>query len=445
DARILSVHSRIELVMAASKNTRRVAIVDALRTPFAKSGTALKSQSTLDLSSAVVGELLARSGVDAGKVDRVVYGSVVQSVDAPNVAREIVLAGPFPASVDAYSVTRACATSTQSFVDGAQAILLGDADIVITGGADSLSRPPITYSDRFVDILMEANAARDLPAKARAFSQVRPRDLAPHPPAIAERSTNETMGDSAEKMAKANGISREAQDEFALRSHTKAIEAREAGIFDSEVMPYPVPPRFKDIVERDTIPRDDSSLEKLAKLKPVFDRKYGTVTAANASPLTDGASALLLMDESVAKALGYEPKAYLRSYAFAALDPNWQLLMGPAFATPIALDRAGMTLADLDLIDMHEAFAAQILSNIQAFASDSFARERLGRDKAIGEIDDAKFNIYGGSISLGHPFGATGARQIMTMANELDRRGGGTALVTQCAAGGLGAAVILEK
>ena len=431
--------------MAASKKTRRVAIVDALRTPFAKSGTVLKSQSTLDLSSAVVRELVARSGIDAGTVDRVVYGSVVQSVDAPNIAREIVLAGPFPESVDAYSVTRACATSTQSFVDGAQAILLGDADIVITGGADSLSRPPITYSDRFVDILMEANAARDLPSKARAISQVRPRDLAPHPPAIAERSTNETMGDSAEKMAKANGISREAQDEFALRSHTKAVEAREAGIFDSEVMPYPVPPRFKDIVDQDTIPRDDSSLAKLAKLKPVFDRKYGTVTAANASPLTDGASALLLMDESVAKALGYEPKAYLASYAFAALDPNWQLLMGPAFATPIALDRAGMTLADLDLIDMHEAFAAQILSNVQAFASDSFAQKRLGRDKAIGEIDDAKFNIYGGSISLGHPFGATGARQIMTMANELDRRGGGTALVTQCAAGGLGAAVILEK
>jgi acetyl-CoA acyltransferase len=431
--------------MASSKTSRRVAIVDGLRTPFAKSGTVFKHQSTFDLSSAVVRELVARSGIDTATVDRVVYGSVVQSVDSPNIAREIVLAGPFPQTVDAYSVTRACATSTQSFVDAAQSILLGDADIVIAGGADSLSRPPITYSDRFVDILMEANAARDLPSKAKAFSRVRPRDLAPHPPAIAERSTNETMGDSAEKMARANGISREAQDEFALRSHVKAVEAWEAGVFDTEVMPYPVPPRFKETVERDTIPRPDSSLEQLARLKPVFDRKYGTVTAANSSPLTDGASALLLMEESVAKALGYEPKAYLRSYAFAALDPNWQLLMGPALATPIALDRAGMTLGDLDLIDMHEAFAAQILSNLQAFASDTFAQERLGREKAIGEIDDTKFNIYGGSISLGHPFGATGARQIMTMANELDRRGGGTALVTQCAAGGLGAAVILEK
>ncbi len=431
--------------MATKKKTRRVAIVDGLRTPFAKSGTVLRDQSALSLGTAVVSELIARAGIDSGDIDRVVYGTVVQSVDSPNIGREIVLAGPFPESVDAYSVTRACATSTQSFVDAAQAILLGDADIVIAGGSESLSKPPITYSDRFVDILMEANAAKDVQGKARAFAKVRPRDLAPHAPAIAERSTGETMGDSAEKMAKENGISREAQDEYTLRSHAKAVAAWEAGIFDSEVMPYPIPPRYNETVERDTIPRSDSTMEKLASLKPVFDRTYGSVTAANSSPLTDGASALLLMDEAVAKALGYTPKAFLKSYAFAALDPNWQLLMGPALATPIALDRAGMTLDDLDLIDMHEAFSAQVLSNLQAFASDSFARKRLGRDKAIGEIDDDKFNIYGGSISLGHPFGATGTRQLMTMANELERRGGGTALVTQCAAGGIGAAVILER
>jgi len=348
-----------------------------------------------------------------------------------------------PDTVDAFSVTRACATSTQSFVDGAQSILLGDVDIVITGGAESLSNPPITYSDRFTDILLEANAARDLPAKMRAFTKVRPKDLAPHTPAIAERSTDESMGDSAEKMAKENGIIRQDQDEYALESHTKTIAAWEAGIFDDEVMPYPLPPRYTDTLEIDTIPRADSTLEKLSTLRPVFDRKYGSVTAGNSSPLTDGAAALVLMDESVAKALGYEPKAYLKSYAFAAVDPNWQLLMGPALATPIALDRAGMTLDDL--VDMHEAFAAQVLSNVQAFASESFARERLGRERAIGEIDETKFNIYGGSISIGHPFGATGARQIITMANELNRRGGGTALVTQCAAGGIGAAVILEK
>jgi acetyl-CoA acyltransferase len=424
---------------------RRVAIVDGLRTPFAKSGTALRDQTTLALSSAVVSELLARSGLDGAQVDRVVYGSVVQDVAAPNIAREIVLAGPFPESVDAYSVTRACATSTQSVVDAAQAIMLGDADIVIAGGADSLSKPPVTYSDAFVDALMKANAAKDLPSKARAFTRVRPKDLAPVPPAIAERSTGETMGDSAEKMAKENGISREDQDAYAISSHRKAVAAWESGIFDDEVMPLPLAPRFTSTVERDTIPRADSTPEKLAGLKPVFDRRYGSVTAANSSPLTDGASAVLLMAEETATALGYEPRAYLKSYGFAALDPNWQLLMGPSLATPIALDRAGMQLSDLDLIDMHEAFAAQVLSNVRAFASKDFAETYLGRSEAIGEIDEDSFNIYGGSISIGHPFGATGARQIVTMANELHRRGGGTALVTQCAAGGLGAAVILEK
>jgi acetyl-CoA acyltransferase len=423
----------------------RVAIVDGLRTPFAKSGTVFRDLSTLELSSAVVAELLARSGLTGAQIDRVIYGSVVQDVASPNIAREIVLAGPFPEATDAYSVTRACATSTQSVVNAAQAIMLGEANVVIAGGADSLSRPPITYSDNFVDALMRANSARDLPSKAKAFTTVRPRDLAPVPPAIAERSTGETMGDSAEKMAKENGISRFDQDEFAASSHTKALAAWEAGVFDDEVMPFPIPPRYEETVERDTIPRADSTPENLARLKPVFDRKYGSVTAANSSPLTDGASATLLMSEEAAEALGLEPLAYIRSYAFAALDPNWQLLMGPALATPIALDRAGMKLDDLDLIDMHEAFAAQVLSNVQAFASKEFAAERLGRDEAIGEIDPDKFNIYGGSISIGHPFGATGARQINTMANELNRRGGGTALVTQCAAGGLGAAVVLEK
>jgi acetyl-CoA acyltransferase len=431
--------------MSPKQNGRRVAIVDGLRTPFAKSGTVFRNESTLDLASSVVAELVARSGIDAATVDQVVYGTVVADIAAPNIAREIVLAGPFPQTVDAFSVSRACATSTQSFVSAAQSILLGDANIVIAGGADSLSRPPITYSDRFVEILMEANAAKDMPSKAKAFSKVRPKDLAPNPPAIAERSTGKTMGHSAEDMAKENGITREAQDEFAVRSHAKAIEAWEAGIFDQEVMPYPLPPMYTETVEQDNIPRMDSTTEKLAGLRPVFDRKYGSVTAANASPLTDGASALMLMDETVAKALGHEPKAYLKSYAFAAIDPNWQLLMGPAFAAPLALDKAGMTLGDMDVIDMHEAFAAQILSNVQAFESDAFAKEYLGRDKAIGEIDMDKFNLYGGSISIGHPFAATGARQIVTMANELERRGGGTALVTQCAAGGIGAAVILER
>ncbi|HLU32010.1 MAG TPA: acetyl-CoA C-acyltransferase FadI [Acidimicrobiia bacterium] len=424
---------------------RRVAIVDGLRTPFAKAGTDLKDASTLDLSSAVVTELLARSGLDGHDVDRVVFGSVVQDVHAPNIAREVVLATPLPDTTDAYSIVRACATSTQTTIDAARAIADGDIDVAIAGGADSLSNPPVTFSDEFVDVMMEAQSARDLPSRLKAFSKLRPRDLAPHPPAIADRSTGESMGDGAERMARIWGITREEQDQFALESHRRAVEAWEKGVYEAEVMPFPVPPRYRDVVERDTLPRPDTTLEKLGELRPAFDRRYGTITAGNASPLTDGAAALVLMAEETARRLGYEPKAYIRSFASAAVDPNWQLLIGPALSSPVALDRAGMTLDDIDVIDLHEAFAAQVLAVKRAFASDDFARENLERDKAIGEIPDDKLNLYGGSISLGHPFGATGARQLLTMANELERRDAGTALISQCAAGGLGATVILER
>jgi acetyl-CoA acyltransferase len=225
----------------------------------------------------------------------------------------------------------------------------------------------------------------------------------------------------------------------------KAVTAWEKGVFAEEVMPLPLPPRYEATVMQDGIPRADTTLEKLASLRPVFDRKYGSVTAGNSSPLTDGAAMILLMEEETARRLGFEIKAFIRAWAFAALDPSWQMLMGPSFATPVALDRAGMTLADIDVIDMHEAFAAQMLSNIRAFASPGWARTHLDRDEPIGEIDPEKLNLYGGSISLGHPFAATGARQTLTMANELQRRDRGTALITQCAAGGLGAALILER
>jgi acetyl-CoA acyltransferase len=426
-------------------NGRRVAIVAGLRTPFAKSGTAFRDVTAADLGSAVVTELLQRAGLSGEDIDQLVYGAVVGDVTAPNIAREIVLGTGLPRSVDAYSVSRACATSTQAIVNGAQAILFGDAEVVIAGGADSLSKPPIQYDDAVVSALMAANSAKDLPSKLKAFTGLRPRDLAPRAPELADKASGLTMGDAAEKMARENGISREDQDAYAYGSHMKAVEAWEKGIYDGEVMAYPLPPKYTETVTSDTIPRADSSLEKLASLKPVFDRKYGSVTAGNSSPLTDGASAIVLMEAKTAERLGFVPLAYIRSWAFAALDPSWQMLMGPSFATPIALDRAGMTLADIDVIDMHEAFAAQMLSNIRAFASAEWAKTYLDRDEAIGEIDETRLNPYGGSISLGHPFGATGARQALTMANELIRRDRGTALITQCAAGGLGAALILER
>jgi acetyl-CoA acyltransferase len=426
-------------------NGRRVGIVAGLRSPFFKSGTAYRDLSTLDLGAAVVNEMLQRNSLDPARVDQVVFGSVVPEVAAPNIAREIALRNNMPASVDAFSVSRACATSTQSIVSGTQAILAGDAEIVVAGGADSLSKPPITYSDAVVDALMAASAAKDMPSKLRAFTGIRPKDLAPRPPALEDLSSGLTMGAAAEKMARENGITREAQDQYAFESHLKAVEAWEKGVFDDEVMAFPIPPRFQDVVARDGIPRADTTLEKLASLRPAFDRKYGSVTAGNASPLTDGAAAVVLMEEGTAATLGFEIKAFIRAWAFTGLDPAGQMLMGPSYATPRALDRAGMSLEDIDVIDMHEAFAAQVLSNIQAFASAEWAQKHLGRDEAIGTIDPDRLNLYGGSVSLGHPFAATGARQALTMANELVRRDAGTALVTQCAAGGLGAALILER
>jgi acetyl-CoA acyltransferase len=426
-------------------NGRRVAIVAGLRTPFMKSGTQYRELSTLDLGAAVTTELLQRTGIGGDAIDQVVFGAVVADVAAPNIAREVVMRCNLPPSVDAFSVSRACATSTQAIVSGAEAILLGNADIVIAGGADSLSKPPITYDDRFVDILMRANAAKDLPTKVKAFSKVRPGHLAPRPPALADLSSGLTMGDAAEKMARENGIGRRAQDEYALESHRKAVAAWEKGVYDDEVMHLPIPPRYTDVPTRDGIPRADTTMERLAALRPAFDRKYGTVTAGNSSPLTDGAAAVVLMEEEAARRLGFEPKAFVRAWAFIGLDPAWQMLMGPSFATPIALERAGLALDQIDVIDMHEAFAAQMLSNIQAFASPEWAQRHLGRQTPIGEVAPDKLNLYGGSISLGHPFAATGARQALTMANELQRRDRGTALVTQCAAGGLGAALILER
>jgi acetyl-CoA acyltransferase len=422
-----------------------VAIVDGLRTPFMKAGTVYKDMSTLDLAASCVTELMERSAVDRGDVDQIIFGAVVADIAGPNIAREVAMRTNFPASVDAYSVSRACATSTQAIVSGTQAILTGDAEIVIAGGADTLSKPPILYDDAVVDALMAASNAKDLPGKVRAFASLRPKDLAPKPPALADLSSGLTMGDAAEKMARENGISREAQDQYAFESHQKAVEAWEKGVFDDEVMSLPVPPRYTESATRDGIPRADTSLEKLASLRPVFDRKYGSVTAGNSSPLTDGAAAVMLMEEKTAERLGLVPKAFVRSWAFAGLDPSWQMLMGPSFATPIALDRAGMSLDEIDVVDMHEAFAAQMLSNLQAFASAEWATRYLGKDSAIGEVPAEKLNLYGGSISLGHPFAATGARQALTMANELVRRDAGTALVTQCAAGGLGAALILER
>ncbi|WP_423185984.1 acetyl-CoA C-acyltransferase FadI [Alishewanella sp. d11] len=426
-----------------TRQGERIAIVAGLRTPFAKQATEFHGVSALDLGKLVVNELLIRSELDPALVEQVVYGQVVQMPEAPNIAREIVLGTGMRVHTDAYSVTRACATSFQSVANIAESMMAGMTQIGIAGGADSSSVLPIGVSKKLARALVDLNKARTFGQKLAIFRRLGLKDLLPVPPAVAEYSTGLSMGDTAEQMAKSHGITRAAQDEMAHRSHTLAAAAWQSGKLAAEVMTAHVEP-YSRFLQMDNNVRLESKLESYAKLKPVFDRVHGTVTAANSTPLTDGASAVLMMTEGRAKALGYKPLGYIRSYAFAAIDVYDDMLMGPSYATPLALDRAGLTLADLTLIEMHEAFAAQALANMKMFGSRKFAQEKLGRDQAIGEIDMAKFNVNGGSLAYGHPFAATGTRLIVQTLNELNRRGGGIGLTTACAAGGLGAAMIVE-
>lgn len=421
----------------------RIAVVSGLRTPFARQSTAFAQVPAVDLGKLVVNEMLQRLDFDPKLIDQLVFGQVVQMPEAPNIAREIVLGTGMNVHTDAYSVTRACATSFQAVANVTESILSGSIEIGIAGGADSSSVLPISVSKKMAATLLALSKAKTMGQRAKLFSQLSLKDLMPVPPAVAEYSTGLSMGQTAEQMAKNHQITRQEQDALAHRSHTLAAQAWHDGLIRDEVMTaFPEP--YWAWIDKDNNIREDSSLESYAKLRPAFDRKYGSVTAANATPLTDGAAAVLLMSEGRAKALGLTPLGYIRSYAFAAIGVEKDMLMGPSYATPLALDRAGISLSDLTLIDMHEAFAAQTLANVKMFGSAQFARDKLGRDHAIGEIDMDKFNVLGGSIAYGHPFAATGARMITQTLRELKRRGGGLALNTACAAGGLGAAMILE-
>ncbi len=424
-------------------SSQRVAIVAGLRTPFLRIASGYSKVLARALSSHLIAELVERTNLDKKELEMLVFGQVVMAPDAPNIAREVVMGANLPVEVDAYSISRACATSYQTAIDVYHNIISGNIEVGIAGGCDVMSQPPISFNKKMTEAMVRASYSKSLGAKLKSFKGIGLKDIMPTQPAIKDPSGDYTMGQAAEKMAKENGISRLDQDALAHQSHINSANAWEQGWFDDQLMNVILGPDYKAI-EKDNLVRSDSVLEKYAKLKPAFDRQNGSVTAANSSPLTDGASAVLMMSESKAKALGYTPLGYIKSYAFVGIDPSWQMLMGPSFATPIALDRASLTLADMDLIDMHEAFAAQVLSNTQAFESKSFAKEKLNRSKAIGTIDWNKFNVTGSSISLGRPFAATGTRQLTQMLYDLKRTGGQHGLITACAAGGLGAAMIVE-
>lgn len=422
----------------------RVAIVAGVRTPFVKAWSEFRDFNEAELGRTTINELINRVDFDPAEVGEVIMGCVSAPMNGPNVAREAVLRSQVPNHVPAYSVQMYCASSGQAVINAAGDILMGACDIAIAGGVESMSSAQARVSLSLSQALNDASKARSIQDRLKAFADVKLGDLRPDVPSIAEPTTGRSMGESAEEMAKEYGIGREEQDRYAEMTHHRADAAHREGKFP-EVFTMLAGEDFDTAVERDTMVRGETSVEQMAKLKPVFDRDHGTITAANASPLTDGASAVLLMRESKARELGVEPMAYIRSHAIAGVDLfKYAMLLGPTFATPLALKRAGVELDELDLIEMHEAFAAQVLANVKIWESRKLC-EALGLEREIGVIDYDRFNVNGGSIPIGHPFGATGARLVMQLAGELQRRDKNIGLLTACAAGGLGLSMVLER
>ena len=423
---------------------RKAVLIDGCRIPFLRAGTGYRDLMSYDLGRLAIKSLIERTRIEPDRIDRVIMGCVIANLATTNVAREAALGAGLPVSIPAFTVTMACISANLAITTGADLIQTGQADIVVAGGTESLSDIPICYRKPMRKKLMEAQKYKDLKDYLEFPKGIGLRDLLPEIPAIAEFSTGRTMGEDCDRLAARLNVSREEQDHYAIRSHLAAARATADGALSGEIETVLAPPDFKPI-DKDNGFRGDTSLEKMASLKPAFVKKYGTVTAGNASFLTDGAAACLLMAEGVAAALGYTPKATIRAYAYTAQDPFEELLLGPAYATPKCLAMAGLSLNDISVFEFHEAFAGQILANLKCLASDEFARDKLGRPEKVGEVPLEKFNTLGGSLSLGHPFGATGARLVTTAANRLIREDGTFALVASCAAGATGNAIILER
>lgn len=421
-----------------------MAIVDGGRIPFLRAGGGYARLIGYDLARMAIGGLLQRAGLPPDELDAVVLGSVVQNAATSNVARDAALAAGVPERVPAYTVTMACISSSRAISDGALMVAAGQADAVLAGGVEMLGDVPIGFTREVRRRFFESRKYRSALDWRRFFAGLKLSELLPRAPAIAEFSTGETMGRSADRLASMFGVTREAQDAYALRSHRGAAQARAAGLLREEIAPVTAPPRF-EALDRDDGIREDTSTEKLAALSPVFVKPFGTVTAGNSSPLTDGAAATLLMSEERARADGRRPRARVRDFLFVAQDPGDELLLGPAYAVPRLLERNGLSWADLDVVEIHEAFAGQVLAVLAALESDAFARERLGRTGRVARVAMERVNPWGGSVSLGHPFGATGARLVNTAVHRLEHEDGSLALVTACAAGGQGHAMLIER
>jgi len=425
------------------KGVRNVVLVEGVRTPFLMSGTDYKGLMPHDLARAAIQGLSIRTDVPKDQVGYIVFGTVIQEVKTSNIAREAALGAGFPESIPAHTVTQACISSNQAITTGIGMIAAGVTDAVIAGGVEFMSDVPIRFSRKMRQHMLAMNKAKSAQARLGLVGKMlSPKVWTPELPAVAEFSTSETMGHSADRLCAAFGITRKEQDDFASRSHTLAKKASDEGLL-SDILSYKVPGQLT-ILDRDNGIRP-STPEAMARLKPAFIKPHGTITAANASYLTDGASACLIMSEEKALELGYKPKAYLRDFLYVSQDPKDQLLLGPAYATPRILEKNGLSLSDIDVFEYHEAFAGQILANLKALDSDSFAKSYMKRGAKLGAPPMDKFNLWGGSLSIGHPFGATGVRLVTTAANRLAKEDGQLALVAACAAGGQGHACLVER
>jgi len=431
---------------AAARKRRRgtgVVVAAGARLPFSRAGSDYKALVAYDLARMALAGVMARADLQGAEVDQVIMGTVVQNVATSNVARDAALAAGVPDGVPAHTVTVACISANRAIADAALAIQAGHARLALAGGVEMLGDVPVGFSRDLRRRFFESRRYKGLKDWPAFFKGLKPRDLLPQAPAIAEFSTGETMGTSADRLAARFGVSREEQDAYALRSHQGAVA--NAASLAEEIVPVTVPPRGA-MVDADNGVRADTSLERLAKLKPAFVKPFGTVTAGNASPLTDGAAAVVLMEEERAVAEGRTGLARIVDFTFVAQDPGDELLLGPAYAVPRLLGRNGLAWSDMDVIEIHEAFAGQVLAVLGALESDAFGRESLGLKGAFATSTNMdRVNPWGGSVALGHPFGATGARLVTTAVHRLHAGGGRYALVTACAAGGQGHAMLLER
>ncbi len=415
----------------------KVVVAGGCRTPFLRMSTDYKKLMAYELGAFAIKGLLEKTGVASSEIDRVILGTVVHNQQTANVAREAMLKAGLPDTIPASTVSMACISANMAITQGIDLIRTGQADLVIAGGTDCTSDITIPFRKKAQQKFLSAQKLKTLGDRIKFIFSLRPGDFAPQEPKVAEFTTGLTMGEDCDLMAQKFKITREAQDAFAVRSHQKAHQAHEAGHLPKEICPVQFGGKT---IDRDNGVRGDSTVEKAGKLRPAFNKNNGSLTAANSSFLSDGAAVVLLASEQKAKELGLASDVVVRSYNFTARSPKDELLLGPAYASPLVLDELGLQLSDMDVIEIHEAFAAQVLANLHAMENAD-----LTENKTIGSINTDKLNTWGGSLSIGHPFGATGARLVTTAANRLRHENGRYALIASCAAGGHGHAMVLEK